>query len=98
MNAPDGTRVLSESWIDELLDGNRGTELPIGTGYRYHNQCMSNGRGLAHTGWVGQFLYADTVADIVIAKLSSVSESSGFQLELGTAYLDMADAVVASLS
>lgn len=96
--APDGTRVLSESWIDELLSDRHGTHLPIGNGYRYHNQCMSNGRALLHTGWVGQLLYADTVADVVVAKLSSVSEPSGFQLELGSAYLDMGDAIVAALS
>jgi CubicO group peptidase (beta-lactamase class C family) len=95
--APDGTRVLSESWIDELLDHTKGTECPIGNGYRYHDQCMSNGRALAHTGWVGQLLYADTVADVVIAKLSSVTEPSGFPLELGAAYLDMGDAIVARL-
>jgi hypothetical protein len=37
------------------------------------------------------------VSDVVVAKLSAVSESSGFQLELGTAYLDMGDAIVAAL-
>jgi CubicO group peptidase (beta-lactamase class C family) len=95
--APDGTRVLSERWIDELLDRGKGTECPIGNGYRYHDQCMSNGRALAHTGWVGQLLYADCVADVVVAKLSSVSEPSGFPLELGDAYLDMGDAIVACL-
>jgi CubicO group peptidase (beta-lactamase class C family) len=96
--APDGTRVLSEAWIDACMSRSGGTHCPIGTGYRYHNQTMSNGRSIVHTGWCGQFLYTDTVSNIVVAKLSAITEPSGFQLELGTAYLDMGDAIVNALS
>ncbi len=81
--APDGERVFPVEWIDELRDPTRGVpykgyeELNI----RYHNQMTSGGPFLAHSGWAGQFLYADPDTKVAYVMFSSLIEPTGGVLE-----------------
>ena len=81
--APDGERVIPVEWIDELRDPTKGVpykgyeELNI----RYHNQMTSGGPFLAHSGWAGQFLYADPDTKVAYVMFSSLIEPTGGVLE-----------------
>jgi len=97
----EGRRLIPEAWLAACLDASQGTVIPdpMGRGsWRYHNHIMTNGRAFAHTGWCGQFLYADTRTGIVIAKFSALTLRSGWDLEVGTADLLLAEAIVEALS
>jgi len=81
--APDGERVIPAEWIDEIRDPTKGVsykgyeELNI----RYHNQLTSAGPFLAHSGWAGQFLYADPDNKVAYVMFSSLIEPTGGVLE-----------------
>jgi len=76
-------RVIPVEWIDELRDPTKGVpykgyeELNI----RYHNQMTSGGPFLAHSGWAGQFLYADPDTKVAYVMFSSLIEPTGGVLE-----------------
>jgi len=81
--APDGERVIPAEWINEIRDPTKGVsykgyeELNI----RYHNQLTSAGPFLAHSGWAGQFLYADPDNKVAYVMFSSLIEPTGGVLE-----------------
>ena len=70
--APDGTQVISESWINELRTDSKGTTYEI-PHYQYYNQIMSNGNVLFHHGVMGQYVFADPETNVVVVKFSSIT-------------------------
>ena len=93
--APDGERVFPVEWIDDAREPNKGVaykgyeELNI----RYHNQITSGGPFVAHSGWAGQFLYADPDNKVAYVMFSSLTEANGGVLEDKTTMYELGLAI-----
>jgi len=68
--APDGTQVVSKSWINELRTDSKGTEYIVPQ-TRYYNQIISDGNILFHPGVMGQWVIADPQTKVVVVKFSA---------------------------
>lgn len=81
--APDGERVISAEWIDELRDTTKGVPYKGYEKYNvtYHNQMTTDGTFLAHAGWGGQFLYADPDNKVSYVIFSSLTTPGGQTIE-----------------
>ena len=91
--APDGTRVFSEDWIDELRRPGAGTVYPYGKNYRYHNQTKSNGSAIAHMGWGGQLLYVVPEKKLIVAAFSALTVPSAADCESANLLLNLGDTI-----
>ena len=91
--APDGTQVIPKSWIEELRTVTKGVSYKGVDGYYYHNQMTTNGEVLAHSGWAGQFLYADPENKIVVVKFSALTELTGGNLGQKIAMYRLSEAI-----
>lgn len=96
--APDGTRVIPESWIEDCLDQDKGTDYYVGQNYKYHNQMTSNGIAFCHLGVGGQMLYANTETKVVVVQFSTTSSPSNGDLDVANALYGVAEAISAALT
>lgn len=98
--APDGERVMSIEWINEIRDPTKGVPFNGFEDYniRYHNQVKTDGAFLSHGGWGGQFMYADPENKVAYVMFSSLTVSSGVSYEDMKAMVDLGLAISESLS
>ena len=73
----NGVQIGNGDWTRETLKGGIVWSDDTGDTSRYHNHLDTDGRGIGHGGYCGQYLYADLTSGTVVVHFSVTTEKDG---------------------